>query len=113
MVAALQGARQSQLDALGLTAADQAHWAHVAQAAPALPLLFQQALFYAPESTTQAALIFTARDAWARATAPAQHRARAAVATRLTKAYGRPIDVQFFCYDDVMRLLCEGEAISG
>lgn len=109
-VAALQCARQSQLDALGLTAADQARWAHVAQDVPALPTLFQQALFYAPESTTQAALIFTARDTWARALAPAQQRARAEVATRLTKTYGRPIDVQFLYYDEVVRLLREGEA---
>lgn len=100
--------RQNQLDVLGLTAADQVRWMHVAQELPPLPTMFRQAFFYAPETTTQAAVIFTARDAWARAVAPAQHAARAAVTTRLTRAYGRPVDVQFLCYDDVVRLLREG-----
>jgi hypothetical protein len=113
-VAALQDARQRQLEALGLTAADQAHWARVSRESPPLPTLFAQVLFYGPEAATQtaaqAALIFTARDAWERALAPAQQRARAAVATRLTKTYGRPIDIQFLYYDDVVRLLREGEA---
>ena len=111
-VAALSGTRQNQLKALGLAAADQVHWAHVARESPPLPTLFSQALFYAPEAATQAALIFPTRDAWERVMAPSQQRARAAVATRLTWTYGRPIDVQFLCYDDVLRLLREGEAIS-
>jgi len=97
--------QRERLAAVGLRVDDQAFWARLAHEAPALPLLFREALFYAPRGSAPAALIFLARAEAERANAVAHRAGRAAIAKRLALVHGRAIEIRYLWYDDVLRLV--------
>jgi len=101
--------QRERLMTLGLRAADQAIWGRLAHEGTPLPLLFRQALFHAPAGNAPAALIFLERTGAERAASAAQRASRATVAARLTRAYGRSVDIHYLCYDDVVRLIHEAD----
>lgn len=97
--------QRERLAAVGLRVDDQAFWARLAHETPALPLLFREALFYAPRGAAPAALIFLARAEAERANAVAHRASRAAIAKRLALVHGRAIEIRYLWYDDVLRLV--------
>lgn len=104
--AASVGARQALLDGIGLASADQALWARIVQAAPPLPPPFRDALFHAPREGEDAAVIFQAPVALARATGPAHVATRAYVADRIATICGRPgAMIHYLVYDEILKLL--------
>lgn len=107
-------ARRAELEALGLTGADQATWARIAQTAPPLPPPFRDALFHAPVGDAHGALIFRDRAAWGRANGPAHAATRARVAARVADLCGRPgAQVHYLIYEEVLGLLGEGTRGTG
>lgn len=110
--AAKNSARQAEVDALGLTGADQALWSRVTQMAPPLPSPFRDAFFHAPRVPGEdAAVIFRDRATWARATGAAHSTTRTHVVARVADLCHRPgARVHYLVYDDVLRLLSSSDA---
>lgn len=108
--AAAAQARRAELAALGLTGADQATWARIAQTTPPLPPPFRDALFHAPLGDAHGALIFRDRAAWTRATGPAHNATRAQVLSRVADLCGRPgAQVHYLIYEELLGMLGEGQ----
>ena len=111
MTEAAAQARRAELAALGLTGADQATWARIAQTTPPLPPPFRDALFHAPVGEAHGALIFRDRAAWTRATGAAHVATRAQVLTRVVDLCGRPgAQVHYFIYEELLGMLAGRES---
>jgi hypothetical protein len=98
-------ARQAQLAALGLTAADQVVWARLT-ATPIVPPFFRDALFHAPRDGAPAAVIFHTAATLERATSSAHAAARAHLAARIADEWRRPgVPVHYLLFAEVARLV--------
>jgi len=104
-VAARERAYHDRLMAVGLAPEEQALWSRLAHEAPALPAPFREALFYNADGATPAALLFPTTDDVERATGAAHRRTRAAIAARVARHHGRPVEIHYLWYDEVARLL--------